>query len=66
MTLDDIKTKVQANKDATDSAVLLLTSLSELIRANANDPAKLQEIADQLDADNQALADAVVANTPAA
>jgi len=57
---------VERDKTVNESAVTLLTQLSQMIRDNANDPAALNALADQLDAQQQALADAVVANTPAA
>jgi hypothetical protein len=65
ISLDDILAKTQVNTDAVDSATVLLNQLSDLIRAHVNDPAKLQQIADALDANDAKLAAAVVANTPA-
>lgn len=64
MTIDDIQTKVTDERTVIDSAVTLLNNLSELIRNAANDPAKILQIAADLDSQKQALADAVVANTP--
>jgi hypothetical protein len=51
---------------AVDSAEALLTALATEIRANANNPAEINRIADALDAQGTRLANAVVANTPAA
>lgn len=56
---------VERDSTVNQSAITLLNSLSQLIRDNATDPAALTALADQLDAQQQALADAVVANTPA-
>lgn len=49
-----------------DSAEALLTSLATEIRANANNPAEINRIADGLDAQGTRLANAVAANTPGA
>lgn len=64
--LSTITADIQSNSDAVDSAVELLTTLASEIAANANDPAAISALAAQLEAKTQALADAVVANTPAA
>ena len=64
MTLDDIQAKVTAETSVIDSAVTLLGQLAQLIRDNANDPTKLQALADSIDADTGKLAAAVTANTP--
>lgn len=64
--LTAITASVTENTSAAQSAVTLLNQLGDLIEANATDPAALQALADQLHANSQALADAVVANTPAA
>lgn len=64
--LDNLTQKVQDSVTVEDSAIALLNQLSDLIRQSANDPAKLNALADQLDAEKQKVADAIVANTPAA
>jgi cell division septum initiation protein DivIVA len=64
--LDRVEAQVKNNTDAEQSAILLLGQLSDLIRQNATDPARLNKMADDLDASKQKLAAAVVANTPAA
>ncbi len=64
--LTAITAEVQQNGDAVGSAVALLGNLSQQIRDLSTDPAALQALADELDANTQSLADAVVANTPAA
>lgn len=61
-----VQTEITENGDAIASAVALLGNLSQQIRDAGNDPAAIQALADQLDANTQALAQAVVANTPAA
>lgn len=66
MDLTTIQNKVNDNGDVEASAIILLGQLSDLIRAGAQDPVKMQAIADKLDADKEALAAAIVANTPAA
>lgn len=68
MTLDDIKAKVTDQTTVVGSAVTLLGELKVKLDealANGADPVKLQEIADALGANTDALAAAVVANTPA-
>jgi peptidoglycan hydrolase CwlO-like protein len=63
--LDALTREVAENKSVMESAATLLTNLSAQIRALATDPAKLQALADSLDANSAALAAAVAANTPA-
>ena len=62
--LDRIESEVTDISGAVDSAIALLSKLADLIRNNAGDPARLNKIADDLDAKGKALADAVVANDP--
>ena len=47
------------------SAAVLINTLAQFIRDNANDPAALLAKANELDASSTALQDAIVANTPA-
>ena len=63
--LDALTREVAENKTVMESAAVLLASLSAQIRALATDPAALQKLADDLDANSNALAAAVEANTPA-
>ncbi len=63
--LDDLTVQVKANTDAEASAVVLLGKLSDLIKAAGTDPAKLAQLTTDLDASKQALAAAILANTPA-
>lgn len=66
-TLDDVVAKVSALSTVNDSVIALLTDIkAKLDQAIAsNDPAKLQQLSDALDAQKQKLTDAVSANTPA-
>jgi hypothetical protein len=56
---------VEKDKTVNDSAATLLTGLAEQLRAVAGDAAAVNALADALDAQSAALADAVTANTPA-
>ena len=66
--LDALAAAVAANTSVTASAITLLTGLHakllELI-ANGIDPAAVQQLADDLSADTQKLAESVTTNTPA-
>jgi regulator of replication initiation timing len=64
--LDNLTAQVKSNTDAEQSAVTLLTKLSDLIKASVNDPAALTKLAGDLKGSADQLAAAVVANTPAA
>ena len=62
--LDRLTTEVAENSDVIGSAVTLLGNLSQQIRDLKDDPAALDALADDLDAQSNALAAAVAANTP--
>lgn len=67
-TLADITAAVAAEKTVEDSVVTLLQQLAQQLKdalAN-NDPAAMQAVVDQINANAKALSDAVTANTPAA
>jgi len=64
--LDALTQEVARNTSVDDSAILLLTSLADLIISMKQDPVALQKLADDLKASSTKLADAVVAHTPAA
>ena len=67
-TLADIQAAVAAEKTVEDSVIALLGQISQQLKdalAN-NDPAAMQAVVDQIDANAKALSDAVTANTPAA
>lgn len=62
--LDRLKTEVAETNTAIGSVLALVEGLAQQIRDNATDPAALTALADELDAQQQAIADAVAANTP--
>ena len=62
--LDSLEVQVRATTSEIQSAILLITGLAEKLREFANDPAKIKELADQLQQSSAALAEAIVANTP--
>lgn len=63
--LDTLITEVSENSTAIDSAITLLQGLKAALDAAGTDPVRLAELSAQLDAKTNALAAAVVANTPA-
>lgn len=63
--LDALEAEVSRNTEVDQSAITLLTGLAEQIEALKADPVKLQALADSLRSSSDALAAAVVANTPA-
>lgn len=64
--MEDLTREVEEQTTVVDSAITLLSTLAEEIRANAADQVALGELANRLDASGAALADAVAANTKAA
>jgi predicted nucleic acid-binding Zn-ribbon protein len=64
--VDDLSEQVEANTSAEKSASDLISKLATLITENAADPAAVRDLAGRLKASADALAAAVVANTPAA
>jgi hypothetical protein len=67
-TMDDLKAAVQRNTDVDASVITLLQGIAQQLKdaQAANDPAAIQAVIDQIDANTKALSDAVTANTPAA
>lgn len=63
---DQLVVKVEETGTVIGSGIALLNGLSAQIAAMKNDPVKIQQLADSLQATKQALADAIVANTPSA
>ena len=63
--LDKITAEVTETKGIIQSAVALIEGLAQQIRDLKDDPAALDALADSLDTDSKALADAVAANSPA-
>jgi len=64
--LDALTAEVTRNTTVDESAITLLQGLAAQIEAMKTDPAALQGLADSLRSSSDALAAAVVANTPAA
>jgi hypothetical protein len=64
--LDDLTTQVQATDDAQQSALTLINGIADRLAAAGTDPAKLQALTESLKTNSDALAAAVIANTPAA
>jgi hypothetical protein len=64
-TLEELQTEVTENTDLTGSVIGLVNGLADQLEAALanNDPAAVQAVVDQMRANNQALADAVAANT---
>lgn len=65
-TLDDLTAQVAANKTITASALALINGIAARITAAGTDPAALAALTASLKDDDDALAAAVTANTPAA
>jgi hypothetical protein len=63
--IDTLTAQVAENTSAEQSAIVLLNNLSELIRSGAGNEQAMLDLAATLDASAGALADAIVANTPA-
>lgn len=61
--LDRLTTEVAETRSAVDSAVTLISGLAEQIRDLKDDPAALEALADDLDAQQADIAAAVAANS---
>lgn len=61
--LDELEATLARNTDATDSVVVLITTLRQDIIDAGTDPVKLKEVTDKLQANTDKLAAAAVANT---
>lgn len=61
--VDNLTAQVKANSEAIDSAVVLINGIADRIQAAGVDPAKLTALTDELRTKDQALSEAVVANT---
>jgi hypothetical protein len=64
--LDDLTAQVAANKSVSQSALILINGIADRITAAGADPAKLAALTASLKSDDDDLAAAVKANTPAA
>ena len=62
---DNMTAQVTANSAAIDSAVVLINGIADRITAAGVDPVKLNALTTELKMKDDALAAAVVANTPA-
>lgn len=65
VSLADLKTKVDNQTTVIASANTLLSDLSSRIKAGANDPQAMQDLADEIDSNTNALSAAVANNTDA-
>jgi len=61
--LEALRQEVHENQQIGESAIALITGLAQQIRDNAEDPAALRQLAEDLDTQNASLAAAVAANT---
>lgn len=64
--LDALTAQVTANTTVVESALTLINGFSVALAAAGTDPAKLADLATQLKSEDDKLAAAVAANTPAA
>lgn len=64
--INEIKAKLERQTSTIASNNVLLSELAAAIRENADDPAELKAIADQLEANTASIDEAIRANTPAA
>lgn len=63
--IERLRNQVARSTSVQKSAVMLIQGLVQQIKDAADDPAELQELAGQLEAQATALAEAVTAGTPA-
>jgi seryl-tRNA synthetase len=61
--MDNLTAAVKANTDAEDSAIALIQGIAKQLADAKQDPAKIQALADELNAKATALGAAVTANT---
>lgn len=66
--MEELRAAVERNRNAKNSIIAALNGISALLKeANAkNDPAAVAQVIADLDATTTAMADAAIANTPAA
>ena len=62
--MDDLVAQVAANDTVIGSAIALITGFKAKLDAAGTDPAALKKLSDDLGTNDQALADAISANTP--
>lgn len=63
--LDNLTAEVERSKTVDDSITALLNGIAAQLAAIKNDPAKIQALSDSLKSNNDEIAAAVTANTPA-
>lgn len=61
--LDNLKTKLTGMTDAAQAEIAAFKALADQMRANANAPAMINELAAQVDAQAKSFSDAIQANT---
>lgn len=61
--MDNLVREVGETKTVIASAKALLKSLADRLRSNAGDPAAIQALADELDAEQTGLSQAIAENT---
>jgi hypothetical protein len=66
LVLDDLIADVTDESAVDDSIIALLNTIAAQLAAAGQDPAKLQQLKDLIDANKAKIAAAVVANTPSA
>lgn len=66
MDLTGLKAEIERNKQVDGSAKALITGLAQKLEEAKDNPVELQALIDSLKTDNDDLAAAVAANTPAA
>lgn len=62
--LDELTANVEKMKSASQSAITLLKNIKSKLDSCGTDPVKLAELSSTIGTEAQAMADAVVANTP--
>lgn len=65
LNLADLQREVEENSEVIASASTLIASLAQEIRANAGNQTALNELANRLDQNSNALGEAIAANTEA-
>lgn len=64
--IDDLEAELARNTSVDESVLALITNLLAQIEAAKTDPARIQAVIDKFRANDDSLAAAVAANTPAA
>ena len=64
--MEDLDREVTENNDAIQSAITLIKGIAQMLKDAGTNPQKLAELASKLNAQSEALAQAVLENTPGA